>query len=508
MRLKNPAFRWPLILLVTQLIAVVLQNGYGHCDEHFQVLEFAGLKLGFTHAELLPWEFGARIRPWLQPWLYANLWRVVQGVFRVENTLHLVFVARLVTALAAWAVTCWTTMTIANGMRSRLKRNTLWLLVCSYWFLPYLGARTSSENLGAIFFYSALALFLSSKSLELSPRRALLLGVLGALSFNARYQMALMVGGLFAWLLTHGTKRLRTVACITAGLLIAETACLLIDWWGYGSWQWVPWSYFKVNVLEHKANDFGTSPWWTYFAESVMNDGIGGLLLMVSMLVFWVRRAEHVLTWCTAPFFAVHLLLAHKESRFLFPLVLAQLLMATLLIPDNVLFLCARKWRAVSIRRVAVLLTGAILITNAGALVLSTLNVHSSQMTALNALWLHPDEPLYFFGTNPYQACSPLKMQTLEPPDKKLVAVSQLVSQAAYAPINKPESWGVIRHGWERLGADTGCQLEYHSTELVLDLEQLVGRELPSLRERWSSLEVYTIYRCQRTPVAVMKSAH
>ena len=49
------------------LCAVVFSEGVHHADEHYQILEFAGWKLGITPADQLPWEFAERMRPALQP---------------------------------------------------------------------------------------------------------------------------------------------------------------------------------------------------------------------------------------------------------------------------------------------------------------------------------------------------------------------------------------------------------------------------------------------------------
>ncbi|MEZ0310179.1 MAG: hypothetical protein ACAI38_00300, partial [Myxococcota bacterium] len=55
------------------LVAALLSKGYHHPDEYFQILEFARHKLLGTDGSELAWEYGARIRPWLQPAFYAAI---------------------------------------------------------------------------------------------------------------------------------------------------------------------------------------------------------------------------------------------------------------------------------------------------------------------------------------------------------------------------------------------------------------------------------------------------
>ena len=53
--------------LVTLLYAV-LSTGVYHPDEHFQILEYAHMKLfGKPAPEQLPWEYGLKMRPGFQP---------------------------------------------------------------------------------------------------------------------------------------------------------------------------------------------------------------------------------------------------------------------------------------------------------------------------------------------------------------------------------------------------------------------------------------------------------
>jgi phosphatidylinositol glycan class B len=96
-----------------------------------------------------------------------------------------------------------------------------------------------------------------------------------------------------------------------------------LDCWGYGQWTLAPWNYFQVNILDHKADQFGTAPVWWYFY--LMNEGLLApitLLWTAAMLITWMRQPRHIVTWATLPFFAVHSIVAHKELRFLFPMTL------------------------------------------------------------------------------------------------------------------------------------------------------------------------------------------
>ena len=68
------------ILAGVTILTAWFSNTFYFPDEHYQVLEFMGLKLGITPAAELPWEFEARIRPWLQPLLYFLIARPLMAL--------------------------------------------------------------------------------------------------------------------------------------------------------------------------------------------------------------------------------------------------------------------------------------------------------------------------------------------------------------------------------------------------------------------------------------------
>ena len=55
------------ILFVVYSLLVFFSEGYYHFDEHFQVIEFAGLKFGINQASDLPWEYHSQLRSGLMP---------------------------------------------------------------------------------------------------------------------------------------------------------------------------------------------------------------------------------------------------------------------------------------------------------------------------------------------------------------------------------------------------------------------------------------------------------
>ena len=288
-------------------------------DEHYQVLEFMSYKLGVTQAADLPWEFRAGIRPFFQPLVYFLIAKPLIGL-GLTDMFAIAFVLRLatglfsLTALALFARAALPTIEGEEEQRAFV-RYLPW-----FGFLPYLFVRTSSETFSAAFFAAGLAVALGGKS----ARRLALAGLLCGLAFDSRYQTGLLGAGLFAWLAIVGGVRLRGLAAFVGGGLVALAIGALADFWGYGRWVFPPLGYVDVNLVQGvAAHQFGREPViaYLYLLPAQIFFAIT-LVLMAGMMLMWLRNPRHVVTWATLPFVLAHVVVAHKEARFFFPLAI------------------------------------------------------------------------------------------------------------------------------------------------------------------------------------------
>ncbi len=325
------------VTLAAMCVTAWFSYAYFHIDEYFQVIELVRFKLGQV-GDPLPWEHTQRLRPWLQPFLYWLVARVV-GLVGVHDVFTLAFVFRLVTGLAnvfALGLFLRTTlpwMPSADEKRLHVRAATL------LGFLPYLFVRTSSESASMAALTAGWALLLEGAAVVVEggaadrrrwnlpalgrPGRLALVGGLLGVAFELRFQTAIFTVGVVAWSIFVGGARARSLAALAFGVLGAFGLGAVADRWGYGSWELPAWSYFQANIVEGAAGIFGTDPPFAYLwllpANVFLPVVLGVILLAV---LAWVRAPRHPLTWATLPFFLVHNLLAHKEERFLFPLAI------------------------------------------------------------------------------------------------------------------------------------------------------------------------------------------
>jgi len=308
-----------LILTGVTIVTAWFSNTFYFPDEHYQVLEFTGLKLGITPASELPWEFAARIRPWFQPLVYFLIASPLRAL-GMTDMFTVVFVLRLLTGLFSLAALAAFARAILPTIEGQDERRAFVRYLPLFGFLPYLFVRTSSETFSAAFFALGLSVALGAKTV---PRLALA-GLLCGLAFESRYQTGLMGLGLFAWLAVMARVRPTGLAAFLGGGLVALLIGAVADHWGYGAWVFPPLGYVDVNLVQGvAAHQFGREPVFAYlYLLPAQIFFAVTLALMAGMAAMWLRNARHVVTWASLPFVLAHLFIAHKEARFLFPLAI------------------------------------------------------------------------------------------------------------------------------------------------------------------------------------------
>lgn len=299
------------LALIITIVTAIYSNGYFHADEHYQIIEFAGFKLG-THApNELAWEFHSQIRPTLQPTIAFVLFELFSSI-GLENPYHQTFLLRLITGIfALFAITFFIKKTEHLIQNERI----YYLLSYFLWFIPFISVRFSSETWSALFFLLATAQLISKNK----PHH---IGILIGISFLFRFQIAFAVVGMGIWILWVQKKKInywvRFILSFVGVILIGT----LIDSWFYGNWVFTPWNYFHFNIIQGVAASFGTSPWWYYLENTLFLPHfiIGGSILL-SFLIVCIRYPKNLFIWCLVAFTIGHSLVGHKEERFLFPMV-------------------------------------------------------------------------------------------------------------------------------------------------------------------------------------------
>lgn len=301
------------------LVTAWFSTGYNHFDEHFQVLEFAGLKLGLTAAANLPWEYGVMMRPAIQPGIVFLLCKCAD-LFGFTDPFGLAFLIRLLSAAFTFLAIHLSIRLFAPGFRQPALLYAFVLISFFTWFVPYNAARFSSETFAGRIILAGMAWFFLSRG-KGSLRYLLAGAVLGA-AFITRYQTAFIAIGFGAWLVFINRAGLRRLAAFSGGFITVFLGGILIDRWFYGRWVLTSWNYYEQNMVLGKAAGFGTSPWWYYLEQTLVNAFPPlSILLILGVILYFIFFPRDWITWMFVPFLLAHFLIGHKEIRFLFPII-------------------------------------------------------------------------------------------------------------------------------------------------------------------------------------------
>jgi GPI mannosyltransferase 3 len=320
----------PTLLLLPALICYAIAAyvivGNLHADEHFQILEFANYKRGLVEARHLPWEFEARLRPTIQPALALVILESLSAL-SIRDPFLQAFLLRLLSGLFF----LYSSYVLFKSLEADIRITWIRYLFmgCTFflYLFPIIGVRFSSENWCTCFFMLGFArLHTALRSLpdkSLSVREIFLTGLLFGLSFLFRYQAAIMLFCLAVWLLVFHWREFKSWLVMFSGFAVIIVLGILIDRWFYDEWALTAWNYFNANLLQGVAASFGVEPWWWYFTKI---DFSKWMVLLNSVLIglvvlFLITEFKNPVSWIFALFVGVHLLISHKETRFLFPVL-------------------------------------------------------------------------------------------------------------------------------------------------------------------------------------------
>lgn len=303
-----------IFTVIVHVIAAWFSVGRYHADEQFQVLEFTGYKLGMNEAWTLPWEFHEQMRgtlPVLMAYGFMETFRFI------ENPFTLVFIFRLFSALLGVLAL----VMLLRHFRPNFTEKQGYLLsflTVTYCFLPFFHARFATDNLSASVFLIGLVMTLRANNL----REYLVAGLLLGLATVLRMQTLFFLAGGGLWLIFVDRVKIKYLFGLLIGFGFAVFLGVLSDRWFYGEWVNTSWNYVYQNSVLKRSHAFGVEPFYYYF-ERIFLDGIPpfSLVILASFALFFYFKPKHVLTWVIVPFVLLHFVTAHKEIRFLFPLL-------------------------------------------------------------------------------------------------------------------------------------------------------------------------------------------
>ena len=304
--------------ILVHIVTAFMSKGFLHPDEYYYSIDFMLFKFNQLPSNfVMSWEFNTQIRPWTLPYLFMLLCYPLK-ILGITSPFSYVLWLRLLVGAFSFFASCRFAIWSSGFIKSDNSKKLNYFLQLLLWPAVFMHVRTSSDNVSTAFFLLALP-FLFSKNIK----RIFVSGLMIGMIFSLRHQMGIL--GLFVGLYTlfggHITKK-QFFAVLVPGILITVSLGLVFDILGYGQITFTPWNYLYQNIVVGKMASFGTHPWWYYFKLIVIKLGPPiGIPLLFALLKHLKTRKLDIWFWAILPFFAFHILLSHKELRFLYPLL-------------------------------------------------------------------------------------------------------------------------------------------------------------------------------------------
>jgi GPI mannosyltransferase 3 len=295
-----------LLALVARVTVILAFPGVYHPDENFQFLEQAH-RLAFGYG-IVPWELADGLRSLLLPSLFGRLFAGI-ALFGGGPYAY-VLVTRML--LAAFSL-----VTVAVVYRSALRQSRTHALlagvVAASWFeIVFFSSRPLTEAIASNFLLMGLALACRPRA-EYSHAVCALIGFVLACCAMVRIQLAPATLLIALWVASGDFKR-RSGSMLLGGLL-PVVAFGVADYVTWGSSTIV--NYVTANLLQEKANLFGTAPVYWY-GKNLLQTWAGTLPLLAVLVVLGWRRSK-LWVLVAGVIIGVHSLIPHKEYRFVYP---------------------------------------------------------------------------------------------------------------------------------------------------------------------------------------------
>ena len=303
-----------LVLAATglRLASILIEPSVNWGDEVFQTVEPAH-RLVYGYG-LVPWEFQLGMRSWLLPGFVTGLMEAAR-LFGDGPDYYLPIIAGSFAFLASAPVICcflWARRWF--GLAGALAAGAV---VVAAPELVYFGARALSEVVAAHLLLIGIYL-LEPRVRPEAHRRLFVAGLLLGLVCLLRVQLAPAAALVGLW--PHWRAWRARFPWLLAGGLAAIALGAALDWVTLGYPLASVWRNLLYNILAGVSSSFGTEP-WSYYLLGEIGLWNGGIVFLLIAAAIGARRLPLVAV-AAAVILAVHSGIAHKEYRFIYPVLL------------------------------------------------------------------------------------------------------------------------------------------------------------------------------------------
>ena len=302
-------------------------------DEQFQVLEPANWIVNGVGWKTWEWHLGSR--SWFVPGLYLPLLGFLRLIGIHEGPILIHACKALNAILDGVFLWSFAELLALRGFSPIVRWITLSVLALSPAMIAWSSTTFSDHWLMLILWISLPTLLRTAKDGD--RKQGLGVGVVMGLAFVVRVQAVLWLLGLLFCLKWPGRsgrgKNAFQFRAFLFGFALPVLGLGVLDWATWGRPFQSVYENVRLNVFGGVASSNGISPWYAYFIKIENDVGWPFTLFWVTALGFllWKRKskldssprsaADALVLVPAALFFGGHCLVAHKETRFILPVL-------------------------------------------------------------------------------------------------------------------------------------------------------------------------------------------
>ena len=335
---STSAFSYLLLFLVVALLLRIAIFRFSPSiywsDEIFQTQEPAH-RLAYGPG-VITWEYRLGLRSWFLPLVIAGImkctsWMASGSTGYVYGTALFFSLSSL---LIVWFAYSWCRRYF--GLQYAL----LAAFTTTIWFeLINFAPRALNEMLAGNLFLPAIYLgFLKPDSKPESKWRLILIGLLLGLTVCLRIQFgpAVLLAGL--WIMSRDWKTRFLPISSAIAFVVLIFGILDAVFWSIPFYSYL--AYYRENIIHHRAAEYGVLPWYYFFSSLFVHTGPLALFALAGL------RRSPILGWISLAILLPHSLIAHKEFRYIYPVLPLLLTLASIGILDSLQFLEKKtSWR-------------------------------------------------------------------------------------------------------------------------------------------------------------------
>lgn len=336
--------------LLVQIIISVTSDGFHHPDQHFQIIEFSSYQLGVPTGAGHVWEMTNFVRPTLQVYLFSA-YSIVSDLVRINDPYTQLTLLRVILGIVMFI----TFNLIAVYYFKNAQPVILYAVLCILnfsWCLPYTRTLFSSEILSSLFFFGTLFIYDIKKYKSSGIFLLIFIGFLFSISFYLRFQMASALLGFGIYILFF-EKKYQNILPLIVGFTLGIVINVYLDYLFYHEIIFTPYSYYHANINAGRAAEFGTSSFLFYIGVFLLTITIPpfSFVLFYYGIKAFFKKYHHIMVLPVVCFIAAHLMIGHKEDRFLFPILNVLPIIIGFSLTDFIQYIRkAKKWITYSLK--------------------------------------------------------------------------------------------------------------------------------------------------------------